>query len=88
MIAAMLTNRENDKDICTWLAEFSVDFEKVFEVIQMITLMYKLVKSYDEKTQIEGLLKRLPRPSVVHAQPPSAIHPSHAMKIKMESKYR
>lgn len=86
MIAVMITNRENDKDICNWLSEFSADFEKVFEVIQMIMTMYKLVKSYDEKTQIEGLLKRLPRPTVAQ---PNGIHSSHPLlKLKIDSKYR
>lgn len=82
----MLTGRENEKEISNWLAEFAIDFEKVFEVIQTILKTYKLVESYDEKTQIEGLLKRLPRPTVVHQQP-SGIHPAHALKLKMETKY-
>jgi hypothetical protein len=80
MIAVMLTSRENDKDISIWLSDFSVDFEKIFEVIEMILNMYKLVKSYDEKIHIEALLKRLPRPST-HSQP-SSIHSSHSMKLK------
>lgn len=85
MTAAMLTGREHDKDINIWLSDFSVDFEKVFEVIEIILNMYKLVKSYDEKTDIELLLKRLPRPSA-HSQPTS-VHHSHSMKLKMELNY-
>ncbi|KAI6204787.1 Cyclin-C [Aphelenchoides besseyi] len=62
MIACMFSNGEKykEKEMRTWLSEFSVDLEKVFEVMELILNMYKLVKTYDEKEQIEGLLKRLP----------------------------
>jgi cyclin C len=43
-IAAMLTNRDKDKELNAWLTDFSVDFERLFEIVKMILEMYKLVK--------------------------------------------
>jgi hypothetical protein len=80
MIAAIWSNR--DKDVRNWLAEFSVDFEKVFEVVQTLLNLYKLVKSYDENKHPEALLKRLPRPVIQSSNTPQ----SQQLHLKIEQK--
>ncbi|KAI6219799.1 Cyclin-C [Aphelenchoides fujianensis] len=83
MVACMLPSNERykEKEVRTWLSEFSVDFEKVFECVQMILNLYKLVKSYDENEQIEGLYKRLPRP-LPHASTPQMNVGTPQMKME------
>jgi hypothetical protein len=64
LVAAVWSNREQDKEVTSWLVDFSVDFERVFEVVKLMMDLYKLVKTYDENRQIDDLLKRLPRPQL------------------------
>jgi cyclin C len=74
MAAAVMNNKE--KELKTWLAELWVDYEKVFEIQQMIFNMYKLWKTMDDKNNkppeqqksIAALIQNLPKPSAV-AQP-------------------
>ncbi|XP_071949624.1 cyclin-C-like [Antedon mediterranea] len=56
------------KDSKHWFAELSVDLDKILEITQYILKLYDLWKNYDEKTEIQTLLAKVPKPQ---SQPPS-----------------
>lgn len=69
IVATIFLNRE--KDIKNFLAELSVDFEKVHEVVVDINKMYVIWKSFDEKEQLKQLLDKMPKPCATPSQPQS-----------------
>ncbi|KAH7725381.1 Cyclin C [Aphelenchoides avenae] len=83
MVAALMHNKE--KEMKAWFAELAVDFDKVFELQQMIFNMYRIWKTLDEKPKSDDkskssddkqplvtLLEKLPRPSST-ANPPANV---------------
>uniref|UniRef100_A0A914EAM0 Cyclin-like domain-containing protein n=1 Tax=Acrobeloides nanus TaxID=290746 RepID=A0A914EAM0_9BILA len=85
MIAAILNNKE--KDLKNWFAELSVDFEKVFEIQQMIFNMYRIWKSFEGKNFDEQLLALFEKLQYVRPQAtiPPALHQQggHHMDMQM-----
>jgi len=59
MIAAIWTNR----DLKAWFSEFAVDFEKVFEIQQLIFNMYNLARGFNESEQLGAILEKMPKPA-------------------------
>jgi len=45
-----------------WFAELSVDMEKIMEITKYMVNLYELLRMYDEKKDMEGLLQRMPKP--------------------------
>ncbi|KAI6175296.1 Cyclin-C [Aphelenchoides bicaudatus] len=64
MVASLWQNREKDKELNSWFTDFSVDFERIFDVVRIMLELYRLLKSYDDNKQMEDLLKKLPRPQL------------------------
>jgi len=62
MIAAVTTNQEPDDKLRAWLADLSVDYERVYEIQQALFNMYGLLKDFDIK-KMRPLLEKLPKPS-------------------------
>lgn len=50
------------KDVKSWFSELGVDMEKLQEICRYIMSMYDLIKTYDEKKEIQGLLAKMPKP--------------------------
>jgi cyclin C len=50
------------KDVKSWFSDLGVDMEKLQEICRYILSMYDLVKTYDEKKDIQGLLAKMPKP--------------------------
>lgn len=49
------------KDLKQWLAECSVDMDKILEISRQILALYELWKNYDEKKEISGILEKMPK---------------------------
>uniref|UniRef100_A0A1I8BYY7 Cyclin-C n=1 Tax=Meloidogyne hapla TaxID=6305 RepID=A0A1I8BYY7_MELHA len=64
MIAAILNGRDKDKEkeLKNWLADLNVDYEKIFDIQQMILNTYRIWRNFDEQTQLRPLIEKLPRP--------------------------
>nr|CAD2122153.1 unnamed protein product [Meloidogyne enterolobii] len=64
MIAAILNGRDKDKEkeLRNWLADLNVDYEKVFDIQQIILNTYRVWRNFDEQTQLRPLIEKLPRP--------------------------
>jgi len=60
------------KDVKTWFSELGVDMEKLQEICRYIMSMYDLIKTYDEKKEIQGLLAKMPKPKTQPSRPPSS----------------
>jgi len=60
------------KDVKTWFSELSVDMEKLQEICRYILSMYDLLKTYDEKKEIQALLAKMPKPKTQPSRPPSS----------------
>uniref|UniRef100_A0A915CXG0 Cyclin-like domain-containing protein n=1 Tax=Ditylenchus dipsaci TaxID=166011 RepID=A0A915CXG0_9BILA len=63
IVASILNGRDKEKELKNWFSELAVDYEKIFEIEQMIFNMYRVWKSFDESDQLLGLLAKLPRPN-------------------------
>ena len=50
------------KDGKNWFAEVSVDMDKIQEITRIILALYDLLKSYEEKKEIQSLLAKMPKP--------------------------
>ncbi|KAK0404055.1 hypothetical protein QR680_017260 [Steinernema hermaphroditum] len=84
MVAAVFTNR----DLKSWFSELSVDFEKVFEIQQMIFNMYSLWKSFKDIEQLPAIMEKMPKP----AQTPSCHNgtqqpPQHMGRMMSDRSY-
>jgi len=55
------------KDLRLWFAELNVDMDKIQEISKHILALYELWKGYNEKTDIAGILAKMPKPKI---QPP------------------
>ncbi|XP_018671721.2 cyclin-C-like [Ciona intestinalis] len=44
-----------------WFADLNVDMEKIIEITNLILKLYELWKAFDEKAEIPGLLKKMPK---------------------------
>lgn len=51
-----------------WFAELNVDMDKIIEITQMILSLYELWKTFEEKTEVAALLKKMPK--AVSNKPP------------------
>ncbi|XP_077293468.1 cyclin C [Arctopsyche grandis] len=49
-------------ELKNWFAELNVDMEKVQEIVRSITNWYEMLRSYDEKKEIQALLAKMPKP--------------------------
>lgn len=58
------------KDLKQWLAECSVDMDKILEISRQILALYELWKNYDEKKEISGILEKMPKPKTTPSSPP------------------
>ena len=54
-----------------WFAELNVDFEKIIEITRQIMNFYEVLKTYDEKNEMPGILERVPKPKTAPSRPPS-----------------
>jgi len=54
-----------------WFSELNVDLEKIMEITKQIMSLYELLKTYDEKQEMQGLLERMPKPKAAPSRPPS-----------------
>ena len=54
-----------------WFAELNVDFEKIIEITRQIMNFYEVLKTYDEKNDMPGILDRVPKPKTAPSRPPS-----------------
>nr|CAD7393767.1 unnamed protein product [Timema cristinae] len=50
------------KDLKTWFAELTVDFDKIQEIARYVLNLFDLWKTYDEKKDIQALLAKMPKP--------------------------
>jgi cyclin C len=50
------------RDLKTWFAELAVDMDKIFEVIQYIMNLYRLLNGFDEREQMPSLLAKIDKP--------------------------
>ncbi|KAL3089228.1 hypothetical protein niasHT_021172 [Heterodera trifolii] len=67
MVAALMRGGyEKDKELKNWLAELNVDYEKILEIQQMLFSMYSVWRTFDEQTQLKGLLEKIPRPNQIN----------------------
>ncbi|XP_048746302.1 cyclin-C isoform X1 [Ostrea edulis] len=57
------------KDLKLWLAECSVDMDKILEISRLILALYELWKNYDEKKEISGILEKMPKPKTTPSSP-------------------
>ncbi|XP_061180460.1 cyclin-C-like [Saccostrea echinata] len=57
------------KDLKQWLAECSVDMDKILEISRQILALYELWKNYDEKKEIAGILEKMPKSRTTPASP-------------------
>lgn len=57
------------KDLKQWLAECSVDMDKILEISRQILALYELWKNYDEKKEISGILEKMPKPKTTPSSP-------------------
>lgn len=55
----MALQKDNIKN---WFAELNVDMDKVQEIARSIVNLYELWKGFDEKKEIQELLKSMPKP--------------------------
>ncbi|KAK2726163.1 cyclin-C-like [Artemia franciscana] len=62
----------HQKDVKNWFAELNVDMERVQEVIKTILSVYELLKNFDEKKEIQGLIAKMPKPKLQPSRPPSS----------------
>ncbi|XP_022337862.1 cyclin-C-like [Crassostrea virginica] len=58
------------RDLKQWLAECSVDMDKILEISRLILALYELWKNYDEKKEISGILEKMPKPKTTPSSPP------------------
>lgn len=52
------------KDLKSWFAGLNVDINKIKEISKDIINLYELLKTYDEKKEIQGLLNKMPKPKL------------------------
>ncbi|GJQ87404.1 CycC [Trypoxylus dichotomus] len=58
-IACVILQRDQHK---MWFAELNVDIEKIQEIARYIVNLFELRKQYDEKTELQALLNKMPKP--------------------------
>ena len=51
-----------NKDPCEFFKELCVDMEKILEITQEILKLYEILKTYDEKKEMQGILAKAPKP--------------------------
>lgn len=61
-----------NKDACEFFKELCVDMDKIIEITQEILKLYELLKSYDEKKEMPGILAKAPKPKTSSRPPSSA----------------
>jgi len=74
-MACVIQNQEARTKI--WFAELNVDMDKVIEITHLILKLYDLWKTFDERNEISGLLKKMPRAQLVEVKE-EATQPSNA----------
>ncbi|GMR33644.1 hypothetical protein PMAYCL1PPCAC_03839, partial [Pristionchus mayeri] len=60
-LAVLMHNRE--RDFIHWFAELQVDVDKVLDVVQMMSNLYKVWKSAEDKETVKALFDRMPKPN-------------------------
>jgi cyclin C len=51
-----------NKDPCEFFKELCVDMDKILEITQEILKLYEILKNYDEKKDMLGILGKAPKP--------------------------
>jgi len=64
------------KDVKSWFADLAVDMDKLQEICRYILSFYELIRSYDERKEIQGLLAKMPKPKT---QPSRYVNPLSLM---------
>lgn len=59
-MACVIKNLECNLKVKQWFAELNVDMDKIIQITAMILKLYELWKVFDEKTEMAGLLKKMP----------------------------
>ena len=59
------------RDASDWFKELCVDMDKILEITQEVLKLYEILKSYDEKKDMQAILAKAPKPKT-SSRPPSA----------------
>ncbi len=62
MLASPLTLLERDEEVSPFFKELCVDMDKILEITQEILKLYEILKTYDEKKEMPGILGKAPKP--------------------------